>query len=225
MRDYTNLDKFLDERVWDAHPNYDYANTVNEYVAETSVNRLFKDFGLEKASRVLDVGCGDGRDMKTFQKLGAIPYGLNFLQIDLDKVEEGMFKVLGDQSFIPFDNEYFDCVYSRHCLEHSIMPYFTLVEYNRVLKNGGLCYIELPCPDTLEALHETNPNHYSVMGKRMWEQLFERTGFKVQEYCEVTFDFEERVIDKWMVYFLKKEGLAYSGFFRDPEMIKKYGKS
>lgn len=229
MRDYTNLDKFLDERVWDAHPNYDYENAANKSVAYNSIGRLFKDFGLEKDQLVLDVGCGDGRDLLEFERLGAEPHGLNFLQIDIDKIPKHIPCWLADQSFMPFGNKSFDCVYSRHCLEHSIMPFFTLCEYNRVLKDDGLCYIELPAPDQIGAQHETNPNHYAVMGSKMWECLFVNSGFKVIEKCVADFwdqtdKANEVLIDKWYLYFLRKQGSPLSGFFRDEEMIKKFSK-
>ena len=40
-----------------------------------------------------------------------------------------------DQSFLDFADDYFDFVWCRHCLEHSIFPYFTLQEIYRVIKN------------------------------------------------------------------------------------------
>ena len=54
-------------------------------------------------------------------------------------------------------------VSSRHCLEHSPIPLLTLFEYNRELKTGGNCYIEVPQPDSL---HIDNPNHYSLFSDR-----------------------------------------------------------
>lgn len=226
MRDYTNLDKFLDERVWDAHPNYDYENQANSDIARRSVETLCTEFGFGKGQSVLDVGCGNGRDLKLFYQKGLMCFGLNFLQIDLQKVPDYVYKYLADQSFTPFQNENFDLVYSRHCLEHSIMPFFTLCEYNRILKTQGMLYVELPNPD-MEGQHETNPNHYSVMGVRMWEQLFKRSGFEIVKHDVVDFvvkDDNNRVIDMWNCFYMRKISLCGAGFFRDPKMIEQYGK-
>ncbi|MEO8114390.1 MAG: methyltransferase domain-containing protein, partial [Phenylobacterium sp.] len=81
-----------------------------------------------------------------------------------------------DFSFLDFDDGRFDLVWCRHVLEHSVFPYFTLSEMHRVLKPGGLLYLEAPAPDTA-CRHQTNPNHYSVLGKSMWLELVRRAGF------------------------------------------------
>jgi len=88
--------------------------------------------------------------------------GLNVLEMDL--------------SFLDFADGAFDMVWCRHALEHSVFPFFTLSEMHRVLKPGGLLYVEVPAPDTACG-HQRNPNHYSVLGKSMWLELIRRVGF------------------------------------------------
>ena len=80
-----------------------------------------------------------------------------------------------DQSFLEFADNYFDFVWCRHCLEHSIFPYFTLQEISRVIKPEGYLYIEVPVPDT-SCQNQTNKNNYSVLGKSMWLDLIKRSG-------------------------------------------------
>ena len=43
---------------------------------------------------------------------------------------------------------------------------------------GAKMYIETPCPDSDDRMHENNVNHYSVMGSRMLHNLIARAGFK-----------------------------------------------
>lgn len=43
-----------------------------------------------------------------------------------------------------FPNENFDVIYSRHVLEHLMDPMSTLIEANRILKKGGILFIEVP---------------------------------------------------------------------------------
>jgi len=90
--------------------------------------------------------------------------------------EKGLTVFKMDQSFLDFPDGQFDFLWCRHCLEHSIFPYYTLSEFFRVLRPGGYAYIEVPAPDT-PSNHHANPNHYSVLGKQMWENLFLRSGF------------------------------------------------
>lgn len=91
-----------------------------------------------------------------------------------------------DQSFLDFGDAEFDLLWCRHCLEHSIFPYFTLNEFHRVLKPGGMLYVEVPACDTPSA-HHNHPNHYSVLGKSMWLKLMTCSGFEVVELVDLSF--------------------------------------
>jgi len=72
-------------------------------------------------------------------------------------------------------------LFCRHSLEHSPFPFISLLEYNRVLKQKGYLYIEVPAPDGARK-HESNRNHYSIMGRSMWLSLLQRSGFDVNWY-------------------------------------------
>jgi ubiquinone/menaquinone biosynthesis C-methylase UbiE len=67
-----------------------------------------------------------------------------------------------DFADLDFDDESFDLVWARHALEHSVVPAFLLSEFHRLTKPGGVLYVEVPAPDTA-CVHETNPNHHSVL--------------------------------------------------------------
>ena len=73
---------------------------------------------------VLDVGCGDR------------PTG----DVNLDRFYYGKWNnfVIGEAHHLPFKNNVFDKVYSKHCLEHFENPLKFFKEAKRVLKNGGL---------------------------------------------------------------------------------------
>jgi ubiquinone/menaquinone biosynthesis C-methylase UbiE len=139
---------------------------------------------LPKNSNVLDVGCGYGNALQLFNSFNFNTTGITIGEDDYNTCKEkGLNVLLMDQSFLHFDDETFDLVWCRHCLEHSIMPYFTLSEFYRVTKPNGFLYLELPLADTA-ALHETNKNHYSLMNKSMWIELVERTNYKIIDKAE-----------------------------------------
>ena len=61
------------------------------------------------------------------------------------------------------------------------------MEYNRVLKQSGKIYIEVPAPDC-ERKHEWNINHYSILGEQQLAALLERTGFTINNFDNFEFD-------------------------------------
>ena len=136
---------------------------------------------------VLDVGCGQGVALKRFAARGCDVTGVALNQTDVDVCQALGYRVLQmDQSFLDFPDGTFDVVWCRHCLEHSIFPYFTLSGFHRVLKPGGWLYLEVPAPDT-SCAHQTNRNHYSVLGKSMLGSLIERSGFRIVDVLDITF--------------------------------------
>ena len=96
-----------------------------------------------------------------------------------------------DLSFIPQKEGYYDesvdFIFLRHALEHSPYPIFSLMEYNRILKQGSKIYIEVPAPNC-ERKHEFNLNHYSILGETQLLALLHRTGFKVEKFNKLEFD-------------------------------------
>jgi hypothetical protein len=61
------------------------------------------------------------------------------------------------------------------------------MEYNRVLKQFGKIYIEVPAPDCARQ-HEFNLNHYSILGQTQLAALLQRTGFNIDKFNTFTFD-------------------------------------
>jgi len=138
-------------------------------------------------SKILDVGCGQGLALELFEQTGLTPMGITLNSEDLAVCKEKGYQVYRmDQSFLDFGDEEFDFIWCRHCIEHSIFPYFTLSEFYRVLKPKSYLYIEVPAPDT-DCKHQTNQNHYSVLGKSMWIELIKRTGFIVHDVLDISF--------------------------------------
>jgi ubiquinone/menaquinone biosynthesis C-methylase UbiE len=52
--------------------------------------------------------------------------------------------VTGDMHDLPFADGVFDCVASKHTLEHSLLPMVAIEETKRVLKPGGLFILVTP---------------------------------------------------------------------------------
>ncbi len=147
------------------------------------IQDLLGDFG--KGTKILDVGCGQGVALRSFHKRDFDAIGISVNNEDLTVCKKkGFITKWMDQSDLKFPDEYFDVVWCRHCLEHSVIPYYTLAGFATVLKPGGFLYVEVPAPDTLSR-HQENTNHYSVFGASMWIELIKRSGFELTNYSTI----------------------------------------
>jgi len=170
------LERFIDRVKSETYP--EPPTPIHTPIIEAMVPQTLEMTKLAPGSRVLDVGCGQGQSMEMFAKAGMEVVGVTLNDQDRDVcLSRGLDVRMMDQSFLDFEPESFDLLWVRHCLEHSIFPYFTLEGFHRVLRPKGWLYVEVPAPGT-SCKHETNKNHYSVLTKTMWASLFDRIGFE-----------------------------------------------
>ncbi len=150
-------------------------------ITEKVLTQLVEKYSFPINSKILDVGCGQGPALELLRKKNYNPAGIALNDEDVDICRSKGFEVYKmDQSFLEFEDNTFDFIWARHCIEHSIAPLLTLSEFYRVSKHDSYLYIEVPAPDTV-AHHENNPNHYSVLSKSMWTSLISRSGFIVND--------------------------------------------
>ncbi len=125
--------------VWDSiaeswnsfrqRPFYDFSDVIRR-------------INLRKRSKILDVGCGNGRNLLPFK--GHDLYGLDFSREMLmfakkfsDKHDLNIKLVQGDARSLPFKSNTFDLILSIAVLHHLRNPLIALMEIHRVLKPGG----------------------------------------------------------------------------------------
>jgi len=195
------LEDFLDYIETQTYP--EPVSGMHQNITAQMMTRLYEQFDLGKDARVLDVGCGQGVALRMFTDNGCDVTGITLNQEDVDFCCNEDFNVLKmDQSFLDFEEDHFDLVWSRHCLEHSIFPFFTLHGFYAVLKKGGLLYLEVPAPDT-RCQHQCNPNHYSVLSKSMLIELIRRSGFSLLEAMDLDLEINGGK-DKYFAFIAKK---------------------
>ena len=144
------------------------------------VQRLLPEFKLDPQCKILDIGCGPGVFIKSVKELGYNNVtGVTLSAEDVDAcVSQGFTAINASMTDLPIKDASIDFIWCRHALEHSPYPLFTLFEFQRVLKPGGQVFIEVPAPNNERTyMHENNPNHYSILGSRMWHSLFNKAGF------------------------------------------------
>lgn len=177
--DPRRLQLFLNTIASETYP--EAPSPIHSDLTAKAIDYLFTQYPVPHAALVLDVGCGQGVALRHFVERGCRPVGITLNPTDVDVCQKQGYTVAQmDQSFLAFDDATFDIVWARHVVEHSIFPYFTLSEFARVLKPGGLLYLEVPGAETTYK-HELNVNHYSILSHTMWLSLLERSGFHTSE--------------------------------------------
>lgn len=184
--------KFYNEHLY---TNHVYDEGDSQYHKDLTV-QVVKDhidsLNLKLDSNILDVGCGPGYFLDEMKQRGYTnTVGITLSEGDIDTCSNKGHTVLQlDMSFLHQTHGYYDesvdFIFCRHALEHSPYPIFTLMEYNRVLKQGSKMYIEVPQPDC-DRLHEYNKNHYSILGHNQLVALLYRTGFDIDFFHNLNF--------------------------------------
>ena len=174
---------FLEKVKKETYPEKE--SGIHSTITRKTLDMFLKKNVLTENSKVLDIGCGQGVALELFKKERFNAVGITLNSEDALVCRQKGYEVYEmDQSFLDFNKEEFDFIWCRHCLEHSIFPYFTLAELFRVLKRKGYLYIEVPAPDTVSN-HHRNKNHYSVLGKNMWLELIKRSGFNILDIMNI----------------------------------------
>ena len=185
--------KFYNEWLYTAHIYDEGDSQMHEALTKQVVKDYIDPLNIPKDASILDVGSGPGYFLDEMKERGytnVIGVGLSPGDIELCEKKGHVIKK-HDISFLPqsegFYDESIDFIFCRHALEHSPYPIFTLMEYNRVLKQGGKLYIEVPAPNC-DRRHEYNLNHYSILGENQWAALLQRTGFDINLFNNFEFE-------------------------------------
>ena len=182
---YRRLDAFLQTLRGDIYP--EPPSPLHAQLTCQMFDELRRRHPQAPGAKVLDVGCGQGAALEMFREAGLDPLGVT-LGPDVEICRAKGLNVLEmDFAFLDFPDAGFDLVWCRHAIEHSVLPFFTLSELHRLLRPGGVLYLEVPAPDTA-CRHQTNPNHYSVLGKSMWLELIRRCGFPQTVVLDLNFE-------------------------------------
>ncbi len=134
-----------------------------------------------KKGRLLDVGCGKGEFLKVAKNRGWDSYGLepskNFARVSAEKCGLEIRPVLLKDAKYP--DSFFDVVTLNMVLEHVDNPRDILSEIRRILKKGGLLFIEVPNMDSLMLKAATL--YLKLMGKE-WSPLLSPLHYPFHAY-------------------------------------------
>ncbi len=132
MKDYVNV--VYDEK---RTPKTDYPSSLIRYL----INR----FNLNPGSRLLEIGCGRGEFLESFQQAGLDCYGVDMSDYCVKNktgLKVNCIDLANDN--LPYPDNYFDVVYHKSLLEHFYSPDKVMKETHRVLKQGGRIIVLTP---------------------------------------------------------------------------------
>jgi ubiquinone/menaquinone biosynthesis C-methylase UbiE len=138
--------------------------------------------------RVLDAGCGYGRELKYFTDHGFDTYGIDLsdemLRLARRRAPQARIS-MGSVSRLDFDDSFFDGVWCRGVLHHlprtDIIP--ALMEFRRVLKASGVVFAHLREGEgevtIQEDLSSGSDRTFTQVSQEELEEMLQRAGFSV----------------------------------------------
>lgn len=133
---------------------------------------LVDRFDLKKGMKILDNGCGRGEFMHAFSQHGLEAYGADVS----DFCKESVIVDLNNEK-LPFEDNYFDVVFSKSVIEHIDNTEHYMQEMQRVLKPGGLLILLVPDWETQYKIFYYDPTHVHPYTVVSVEKLFGMMGF------------------------------------------------
>ena len=143
-------------------------------------------FEISKGTRILDIGCGEGENVRAMRADGYDAWGCDIGLRDTPRsremIEAGLLKQIPtDRYWVPFDDAHFDVVFSVEVLEHVLNYPEFISENRRVQKPGGVALhifpgpytpLEMHCGVPLATIHRSYPwlLFWAALGIRNWSQ-------------------------------------------------------
>jgi ubiquinone/menaquinone biosynthesis C-methylase UbiE len=136
---------FKDTIDWYDNNSEEYARSLYSVTPSESISLFLSH--LPNSPKILEVGCGPGRESKIFIEKGAkvtgVDISVGLLNIAKEKNPQAEY-INANFLDLPFNNSVFDGVWSHASLVHleTIMDVEkALSEFNRVLKERGILYV------------------------------------------------------------------------------------
>lgn len=128
---------YIEEQIKKSYNKLSEAHSVNVRTTYL-VDKLKQTNVLASQQSILCVGCRNANELDYIEKT----LGLQSTGLDLFSTDHRI--VVGDMHKMPFDDNFFDHLYSCHSLEHAYDIKVALQEFARVVKDGGTITIEVP---------------------------------------------------------------------------------
>jgi len=127
------------------------------------------------AKKILDVGAGSGYIVNKLKKAGRDIIGQDMSEESCKAYN----LIYGDMHDLPWDDDIFDVVIAKGCLEHTLSPRMVVREIWRVLRPNGLLLADTP--QSREDVSWTNRAHFISLTPNQWNSMLKMNGFHVNQ--------------------------------------------
>jgi SAM-dependent methyltransferase len=142
------------------------------------LERVVEDLRLPARARILDAGCGSGRNMVELARHGTVT-GIELAEASVALARErGMGEVIaGSVLEMPFEADSFDLAVSLDVIEHLEDDLAALRELRRVVAPGGSLLVTVPAYQWLWSGHDEINHHFRRYTRRSLQRAGEEAGW------------------------------------------------
>ena len=144
----------------------------------TVLDGVLASLELPKPARVLDAGCGSGRNMLELSSLGTVTgIELSETSVALARERDAGEIVSGSVLEMPFPDDSFDLAVSLDVIEHLEDDLAALRELRRAVAPGGTLLVTVPAYQWLWSGHDEINHHHRRYTRRSLQRVAERAGW------------------------------------------------
>jgi SAM-dependent methyltransferase len=144
----------------------------------TVLDGVIAGLGLPPRARVLDAGCGSGRNMIEFADLGTVTgIELSETSVALARQRDAGEIVSGSVLEMPFADDSFDLAVSLDVIEHLDDDLTALRELRRTVAPGGALLVTVPAYQWLWSGHDEINHHHRRYTRRSLQRVASQAGW------------------------------------------------
>ncbi len=145
----------------------------------TVLERVIAGLALPAGARILDAGCGSGRNMVELARHGSVT-GVELSQpsVELARARQSGEVIEGSVLELPFESDSFELVVSLDVIEHLEDDLGALRELHRVVAPGGALLVTVPAYPWLWSGHDEINHHYRRYTRRSLQSVARAAGWE-----------------------------------------------
>jgi len=144
----------------------------------TVLDGVIADLGLPRGARILDAGCGSGRNMIELAPYGSVTgVELSETSVALARERDAGEVVAGSVLEMPFADDSFDLAVSLDVIEHLEDDLTALRELRRTVAPGGSLLVTVPAYQWLWSGHDEINHHHRRYTRRSLQRVAEQAGW------------------------------------------------